>query len=134
MKKYFYLLILALMPLCFTSCGSDDNDASGSRDSQVVGTWTGSAKWDSSTTLVYRFESDGKCYYNEWWGSSRPEPKLFGSWSTNNGFITIYEEDRNGIDEHYYRYEITNGGRTMTFYKKAENGEYTEQRGVYIKQ
>ena len=28
MKKYFYLLVLAFLPMCFTACGGDDNSSS----------------------------------------------------------------------------------------------------------
>lgn len=26
MKKYFYLLMLAMMPICFVACGSNDDE------------------------------------------------------------------------------------------------------------
>lgn len=133
MKKILYLLLLALMPMCFTACGGDDSN--GGRDGDVVGTWTGAASWSSSTTLVYRFESNGDCYFNEWWYDESPDPKYFGTWSTDNGYITINEIDKGELeDQDIYRYEITNGGKTMTFYKKDDNGEYTKVRGVYTKQ
>ena len=42
MKKYFYLLVLALMPICFVGCGSDDDndDATGVAGIETLyGTW-----------------------------------------------------------------------------------------------
>ncbi len=41
MKKIIYLLVLALMPMCFTACGGDDDSNSGStNDSKgIVGLW-----------------------------------------------------------------------------------------------
>ena len=80
----------------------------------------------------YCFDSDGKWYYNEWWKSERPEPKYCGQWVTNNGFITMYEED--GGVKNYYRYEISNDGKTLNFYRKDSNGEYTKKGGDYTKQ
>lgn len=136
MKKFICYLFLALMPMCFAACGSDDSD---SHDSQVIGTWTGNTtnytgNISYAVTYVYHFESNGECYFNEWWHNESPELKYFGTWSTSNNFITILEEDEDGdTNKHYYRYELSNGGKTMTFYKKDDNGEYTKLFGVFTK-
>ena len=40
MKKFFYLMILALMPMCFVACGSDDDEPSSNGvDAAIEGTW-----------------------------------------------------------------------------------------------
>lgn len=137
MKKFqfrvFAMMIMALVCIGFASCSSDDdgNAGGGSHDNKLVGTWH---QYDArqQVTTVYRFDSDGKWYYNEWWKSERPEPKYCGQWVTNNGFITMYEED--GGVKNYYRYEISNDGKTLNFYRKDSNGEYTKKGGDYTKQ
>ena len=49
MKKFYYLLLLALFPLCFVACGSDD-DKEGSIDAAIEGTWRiQSIKWSYYT-------------------------------------------------------------------------------------
>ena len=51
MKNFFYLMILALMPMCFVACGSDDDD-SGSNviDTAIEGNWrVQSVKWSYYT-------------------------------------------------------------------------------------
>ena len=44
----------------------------------------------------------------------------------------MYEED--GGVKNYYRYEISNDGKTLNFYRKDSNGEYTKKGGDYTKQ
>lgn len=40
MKKYFYLLMLAIMPMCFVACGSDDDEPTGVAGVETLyGTW-----------------------------------------------------------------------------------------------
>ncbi|MBR1546660.1 MAG: hypothetical protein IJ633_07715 [Prevotella sp.] len=39
MKKYFYLLMLALMPMCFTACGGDDEASGVASVTTLYGTW-----------------------------------------------------------------------------------------------
>lgn len=40
MKKYFYLLLLAMMPMCFSACSSDDDEPVGVADVETLyGTW-----------------------------------------------------------------------------------------------
>ena len=40
MKKYFYLLMLAMMPMCFVACGSDDDEPTGVAGVETLyGTW-----------------------------------------------------------------------------------------------
>ena len=39
MKKYFYLLMLAMMPMCFITCGSDDEPTGVAGIETLYGTW-----------------------------------------------------------------------------------------------
>lgn len=49
MKKFFYLILLAIVPMCFTACGGDDAD-SDSVDASIEGTWrVQSVKWSYYT-------------------------------------------------------------------------------------
>lgn len=44
MKKFFYLMILALVPMCFVACGSDDDDSG--INAIIEGNWrVQSVKW-----------------------------------------------------------------------------------------
>ena len=137
MKKFqfgvFAMMIMALVCVGFTSCGSsddDDNGGGGSHDSNLVGTWYNTTSQDK-TTIAYRFDANGKCYYNEWWKDEKRELKELGTWSTSNNFVTMVSE---GKVKNYYRYEISNGGKVLNFYRKDDNGEYTKKSGDYIKQ
>ena len=50
MKKYFYLVVLALVSMCFTACGGDDDVDNGGIDSSIEGTWRiKSVKWSYYT-------------------------------------------------------------------------------------
>jgi len=56
MKKIFYLLVLALMPMCFTACGGDDDSgSSGPGSNDIVGTWQliRSEGWEGSSDNSY---------------------------------------------------------------------------------
>lgn len=80
MKKQFYLLVLALMPLCFTACGgSDDDEETGvSGIDALYGTWqmTNGAAFedgafhhersiDADEAEYVRFDKSGTCYVRE---------------------------------------------------------------------
>lgn len=51
MKKLFYLMLVALVPMCFTACGGDDDDVdNGGVNSSIEGTWRiKSVKWSYYT-------------------------------------------------------------------------------------
>lgn len=50
MKKFFYLMLLAMMPMCFAACSSDDDADSGALDASTEGTWRiKSVKWSYYT-------------------------------------------------------------------------------------
>ncbi|MBQ9678387.1 MAG: hypothetical protein IJV44_09665 [Prevotella sp.] len=39
MRKYFYLFVLALMPMCFAACGGDDEASGVASVTTLYGTW-----------------------------------------------------------------------------------------------
>lgn len=51
MKKFFYLMLVALVPMCFTACGGDDDDVdNGGINSSIEGIWRiKSVKWSYYT-------------------------------------------------------------------------------------
>lgn len=50
MKKYFYLMLLVMIPMCFAACGSDDDADGGGIDASIEGTWhIKSVKWSYYT-------------------------------------------------------------------------------------
>lgn len=51
MKKYFYLMLLVMIPMCFAACGSDDdNSGSSVSDAVIEGNWrVQSVKWSYYT-------------------------------------------------------------------------------------
>ena len=56
MKQFLYLLVLALMPMCFTACGGDDDSgSSGPGSNDIVGTWQliRSEGWEGSSDNSY---------------------------------------------------------------------------------
>lgn len=56
-KKFFYLMILALMPIMFTACSDDDDGiGSGSIPEELLGTWH---CYDGSLHLYFTFNADG---------------------------------------------------------------------------
>lgn len=76
MKKFFYLLMLTLMPTCFFACSSDDDDATGVAGIETLyGTWQqthgvafedGAFHHDNDVSAdeaeYLRFDKSGSCY------------------------------------------------------------------------
>ena len=79
MKKYFYLLMLAMMPMCFVACGSDDDEPTGVAGVETLyGTWqmTNGAAFEDGAfhhersinadeAEYFRFDRSGTCYVRE---------------------------------------------------------------------
>lgn len=75
MKKFFYLMLLAIMPMCFTACSSDDDEPTGVAGIEALyGSWqyTGGYAYeegakhhersvDASEAEYLRFDKSGKC-------------------------------------------------------------------------
>ncbi|MBO4662330.1 MAG: hypothetical protein J5630_06485 [Bacteroidaceae bacterium] len=60
MKKIVYLMFLAVMPMCFSACSSEDEN--GGINAQLIGTWQ---KMHNDGTLgndLWVFQSDGTMY------------------------------------------------------------------------
>ena len=66
MKKLMFLLVMALMPMVLTSCGSDDDD--NEKVGRIVGVWKETFYWHDDTHsfdgwqgmgYVHAFKSDG---------------------------------------------------------------------------
>ena len=66
MKKLMFLMVLAIMPMVLTSCGSDDDD--NEQAGRIVGVWKETYYWHDSTHsfdgwqgmgYVHAFKSDG---------------------------------------------------------------------------
>lgn len=66
MKKLMFLMVMALMPMVLTSCGSDDDD--NEQAGRIVGVWKETYYWHDDTHsfrgwqgrgYVHAFKSDG---------------------------------------------------------------------------
>lgn len=140
MKKFYFsmfaMMMMALVCVGFTSCGSDDDDGvnggGGSRDSAVIGTWYDTTH--GNFTCAWRFDGNGMCYYYEW-GNSKTNINLtdhpYGKWSTQNGILTISEEGYDDgeyyIDVEEYKYVLLEGGKTLELYE-GNHKIYTLQK------
>lgn len=97
MKKYFYFLVLAFMPMCFIACGGDDGD-SGSKgiDATIEGNWrVQSAKWSYYTKGGNIEPSDNIKEYDETTTQGLSITKVNGKYnitSTAPGIKGSYEQ------------------------------------------
>jgi len=86
MKKFFYFMVLALVPLCFTACGSDDDNSNPS----IVGSW---ALYGEKSGSVERltFSSDGSCKFYSDYGPDEPGiyNEKHGTYIISNSILTI---------------------------------------------
>ena len=76
MKKHLYLFLLALLPICFVACGSDDDEATGVAGVETLyGTWQqthgvafedGAFHHDNDVSAneaeYLHFDKNGSCY------------------------------------------------------------------------
>jgi len=111
MKKFFYLIVLAIVPMCFTSCGGDDdaNSNSGNVSSSLEGVWyLKSEKW-------YDWK-DGKADMSK-------EPSV----KTHEDLTYIWTFAKNG--NNYQITEARNGQVRDTWRSVGEN-EYRNKDGA----
>lgn len=134
MKKLVYLLIVAMMPMCFAACGGDDDNNGGSHeghDSRLVGTW-----YDESYSIKsgFIFESNGTCYYSEWGDRETPDWGNARQWETDGQNHIVITKLGNKVIQKKYRYEVN--GRNLNIYSKDndESEEYTFLEWRLIKQ
>lgn len=77
-----FLMVMALMPMVFTSCGGDDDDDNNAQSDRIVGMWIEKEYWKESDNsfhswnwqyrdygAIYIFTSDGKYtkYMNQYY-------------------------------------------------------------------
>lgn len=86
MKKYFYLLILALVPMCFAACGDDDDEEA----TGVAGTETLYGVWQSTSDIAFE---DGE-FHHEHKHSGIDDAEIL--YFDANGSCVVYGGD-NGV-------------------------------------
>ena len=125
MKKYFYLLMLALMPMCFTACGGDDETGTGS--SWIVGDWKCVGGDDNASVgKIISFYADGT--YQSSNSSSLKKWRLSGS------KLYISKADGSKTDEYIVEYKnnqlhmtFPDGSATeYTIYEKVVSSDFLE--------
>ena len=72
MRKILFLFILAIVPLAFAACSSDD-DNDGGLSSKIVGVWCETAYWDT--------------------GSYSGNPNTWHTWGLVGGYVHEFKAD-----------------------------------------
>ena len=124
MKKFFYLLVLAFMPMCFTACGGDDDESSSGSSSQkslLIGSWErikivsynaeGKNTSNSNTTVIDTYYADGTMQH----GSKN---RRF-YWKLEGTTLTITD---NGEDEVYTILTLDQNNMVLRF--EYRDGRY----------
>ncbi len=93
MKKFFYLMLLALMPMCFTDC-SNENDSI----DPFVGTWQYS---DEYISLKITIKDDGSGYWEKKYINRISSGKILIK-ATDNKIWIAFLNDRNEEDGLFY--------------------------------
>ncbi len=101
MKKFFYLMILALMPMCFVACGSDDDEPTG-----VAGVETLYGTWQQTNGKAFE---DGAYHHDNDVSADEAEYLRFD----NSGTCTVIGGDR-GV---FY----SNGTYPFTFNEESKS-------------
>lgn len=138
MKKYFYLFVLAFMPMCFIACGGDDSDGGGPGVASVTtlyGTWkathgvameNGSYHHDndiSSDEAEYlRFSEDDVCTIH---GGHR------GHFSSDGSYSFTFNEKEKTLKIGYDTFVVeTLSGNTLKL--KDVYGKDSQGRDEYV--
>lgn len=115
MNKFIYSMILAVLPLCFVACSSD-NDDSDSASTSIVGTWkiVGGDEWaQRKTGQLITFNPNGTCE----WGSS----DTYTNWKLSGSKLQLTRQE--GRIEEYIA-EFKNNQLHLTF-PDGDATEYT---------
>ncbi len=120
MKKYFYLFVLAFLPMCFIACGGDDDEVnpSGLTTKNLIGDWiiieSGDGRSDGANAAVRRiwsFNSDGT-FYDSRWGN-----EIYSKWEVSNDKLLMTR---------------TNGGTKEAYFAEIKDGKlYTRYDGEW---
>ena len=115
-----FFMVMALMPMVLTSCGSDDDD--NAQSGRIVGTWIEKAFWEEEDNsfnewggyyyrkygAIYVFTSDGKyTEYSSQYYMDLGKAKEEGSYSFDGTYLVVnggykrkvtFTEDGNGFE------------------------------------
>lgn len=91
MKKYLYLLFVAIfatMSFALTSCSNDDEPSAGG---DIVGSWENVTDWATGLGKQYvKFESDGTYYEINEYPSDGEVEVLKGKWKKDGNTLKVY--------------------------------------------
>lgn len=97
MKKLMFLMVMALMPMAFASCGGDDDYDT--QSDRIVGVWKETYYWHDDTHsfrgwmgigFVHEFKPGGKYLrYNNSARYERGEPDKEGTYSFDGTYLVL---------------------------------------------
>lgn len=141
MKKSSFFIFMALLPMCFISCGGDDEsdnqksqiEAAYNRvKSQIVGSWSYEAEYLAS---VDPYKDLGGIYNKLGWNERDPYKTLvfntdgtliidfYGSKEYTYTITAVYNYN-NYVDEYTDYYPFKNGGVLLTYVSDNYKKEY----------
>lgn len=130
MKKLMFLLVMALMPMVFTSCGSDDDD-NGAQVNKIVGAWIEKQTWKEENNSFYEW---GDYYYKDFGAIY-----IFTSDGKYTKYMNQYYKDLGQAEEEgTYTFDgtylVVNGGykRKVTFTEDG-NGFEWERTSIVVR-
>lgn len=131
MKKYFNLMLLAIMPICFAACGSDDDNggSSGLSASNLIGDWIIIKSEDSAgrvndkVGIIWSFNSDGT-----WATTGGSYMAVYTNWSVSDGKLLMTRT--NGRIEEYTA-EIKDGLLYTWFDRESKVFERVDQSKTF---
>ena len=130
MKKIMFLMVMALMPMVFTSCGSDDDD-NGAQVNKIVGVWIEKQTWEEENNSFYEW---GDYYYRKFGAIY-----IFASDGKYTKYMNQYYKDLGQAEEEgTYTFDgtylVVNGGykRKVTFTEDG-NGFEWERTSIVVR-
>ena len=125
MKKYFGILMLAMLAVCsvaFVSCGDDDEI---DPNNPLVGTWMWTDKEDVEEV---EFRANNTFSWYEYDYGDPRDLDYEGTYSVEGDIVTMVSSELGGKE--VYRFEISN--KVLTLYEKNRNGNW-ELYGKYTR-
>ena len=121
MRKNLYLILLAVLPMCFAACGSDDDEGGekGLTASNLIGDWIvvesddGTGRETGDVGQIWSFNSDGTFYHSKW------KNEIYSTWEISGEKLVFQRTQRERKEA--YSAEIKDDGRLYLIF----DNEYT---------
>ncbi len=130
----FAVIAVAMFSISFASCGSDDDDISGSNSSALVGIWTQFHEEEAFVGyyIGIKLDANGDAAYSEWSYGKTPVWDGGGKWIVKDNVLTVTVPNGSVVYSSFFT--LSSDGKTITFAGDTTRGHFETIKGEFIKQ